>query len=209
MNSILIIEDDAPCRRSMVLILTMEGFSVDIAINGADGLSKIREKRPDLILCDITMPEMDGHSLLDLVKSDSSIADIPFIFVSAMDDRADVRFGMSKGADDYLTKPFTVEELISTVVSRLQRVEVFRQSNEKTAVQKDFAALRQRITARELEVLVLVGRGMTSREIAGRLKISIYTVDVHRANLMRKLDAPNAASLSRWIVVAEQMTASD
>ena len=206
MNSLLIIEDDADCRKSMALILTMEGFGVRTAKNGANGLTLIRETRPDLILCDIIMPGMDGHSLLEHLKSDSSVANIPFIFVSALDERADVRSGMARGADDYLSKPFTAEELLAAVVGRLQRVEVLRQSAENSALQKEYATLRQRITDREFEILLLVGKGLTSKEIAERLEIRYNTVEVHRANMMRKLDATNAASLSRWLVLAEQMT---
>jgi DNA-binding NarL/FixJ family response regulator len=206
MHSILIIEDDADCRKTMALILAMKGFAVQTAHNGADGLTLIRETRPDLILCDIIMPGMDGHSLLEQLKSDSSVADIPFIFVSAMDERADVRSGMSKGADDYLTKPFTAEELLAAVIGRLQRVKVLRLGPENSAMQKEYATLRQRITDREFEVLLLVGKGLTSKEIAERLEIRFNTVEVHRANLMRKLEASNAASLSRWVVIAEQMT---
>ncbi len=206
MHSILIIEDDDDCRKSMALILTMEGFEVRTAENGTVGVAMIREKRPDLILCDILMPGIDGHSVLELMKSDSGAADIPFIFVSALDDRADVRSGMSKGADDYLPKPFSAEELLSAVSGRLQRVGLFRQGIEKSVLRKECAALRQRITPRELEVLVLVGKGFTSKEIAEHLEITFNTVEVHRANMMRKLDATNAASLSRWVVLAEQMT---
>jgi DNA-binding NarL/FixJ family response regulator len=204
-HSILIIEDDADCRKSMALILTMEGFSVQTAKNGMDGLILIREARPDLILCDIIMPGMDGHSLLELLKSDSSVANIPFIFVSALDERAEVRSGMAKGADDYLSKPFSAEELLSAVNGRLQRVKVLRQSAENSALQKEYTALRQRITDREFEILVLVGKGLTSKEIAERLEIRFNTVEVHRANLMRKLNATNVASLSRWLFLAEQM----
>jgi len=205
MYSILIIEDDPSICSNMELILTMEGFDVRTAPDGVTGLARICEQRPDLILSDILMPEMDGHTLLDLLKNEQDFADIPFIFVSALGERADVRRGMSAGADDYLVKPFSADELIAAVTVRLHRLETMRQHSTKSAFKEEQAILRQRISVRELEVLQLVGHGATSREIAERLGISLRTVEVHRSNLMRKLEASNAAILARWAVIAEQM----
>ena len=206
MNSILIIEDDAPCRNSAALILRKEGFNVQTAENGASGIAMLQKHRPDLILCDIMMPEMDGHSVLELVKRDSNCADIPFIFVTALSDRSNMRNGMSRGADDYLTKPFSSEELVSAVIGRLHRFELIRQRDKTTALRDEFALLTQQITEREQEILILVGQGYTSKEIAKRFNIKVNTVQVHRANLMKKLDVPNAANLARWAVITELMT---
>jgi DNA-binding NarL/FixJ family response regulator len=205
MYSILIIEDDPSICSNMELILNMEGFDVRTAPDGLAGLARICEKRPDLILSDILMPEMDGHTLLDLLKNEQDLADIPFIFVSALGERADVRRGMSAGADDYLVKPFSAEELVSAVTVRLHRHEMMRQHITKSAFKEEHAIILKRISVRELEVLQLVGHGATSREIAEQLGICLRTVEVHRSNLMRKLDASNAAILARWAVIAEQM----
>lgn len=205
MNSVLIIDDDASYLKSMKLILETEGFAVQTSENGADGLAIAHEKRPDLILCDVMMPGMDGHSVLEILKSDRAVADIPFIFVTAMGERADVRRGMCEGADDYLSKPFSAEELVAAVISRLYRIGIFRQQGEKALFQDEAGILRQHTTAREREVLQLVGQGITSKDIAKRLGICLGTVEVHRANLMRKLDAPNAANLARWAFIAEQL----
>src|SRR6185369_1307924 len=98
MYSILIIEDDPSICCNMELILRMEGFDVRTAGDGQSGIAAVREKRPDLILCDIMMPEMDGHVLLETLKNDRDRADIPFIFVTALGERADVRRGMAAGA---------------------------------------------------------------------------------------------------------------
>jgi DNA-binding NarL/FixJ family response regulator len=205
MYSILIIEDDPSISRNIELILTMEGFIVRSAINGEEGLRMVHESRPDLILCDILMPLMDGHAVLDALKNEDSLADIPFIFVTALGDRSDMRRGMSEGADDYLTKPFSAEELIAAVSGRLQRLETIRLKSVKPAFLEELAILRQNISRREMEVLNLVGRGATSREIADQLKISARTVEVHRSNLMSKLGASNAAILARWALIAEQL----
>jgi DNA-binding NarL/FixJ family response regulator len=204
-NLILVIDDDASYRNSIALILQMEGFDVRTTDNGVSGLAMIREKRPDLVLCDIIMQGMDGHTVLEHLKSDSIIANIPFIFVTALGKRADMRRGMSEGADDYLSKPFTAEELVAAVLGRMHRIAMFRQYDETSIFKKEFAILSEQITDREREILLLVGHGHTSKEIAEHLGIRNNTVEVHRANLMRKLDATNAASLARWAVIAEQM----
>ena len=210
MYSILIVEDDLSCLEMMVMTLDSEGFDVRIACDGQSGLAKVREKRPDLILCDILMPEMDGYTLLEAMKSDGAYVDIPFIFVTAMGNRADVRRGMSAGADDYLVKPFYPEELVSAIIGRLHRV-VW---NEKDSIhlhsgnstyQKELAILREQITEREMEVLLMVGHGATSKQIADHFGISFKTVEVHRSHLMKKLNASNAANLARWAFIAEQI----
>ena len=203
MYTIQIIEDDASCRNSAAMILRLEGFDVRTAESALEGVAMIREKRPDLILCDIMMPGMDGYSVLELLKSDSTFADIPFIFQTALGDRADVRRGMNVGADDYLTKPFSSEELVAAVVGRLHRFEMIRQRGERSIFQEEYTHLTHHITDREREILLLVGQGLTSKDIAKRLAIRINTVQVHRANLMKKLDVPNAANLARWAIIAE------
>lgn len=205
MHAILIIEDDAAYRHNMELILQMEGFNVRTAPDGRAGLALMREELPELILCDIMMPEMDGHTFFDILKSDVVFADVSFIFVTALADRADLRKAMSAGADDYLTKPFTAEELIAAVTGRLNRLNTVRQNAGIVSFQKERAHLRERLTPREHEVLLMVGRGDTSKQIAGQLGISIKTVEIHRSNLMNKLDASNAATLARWAMIAEQL----
>lgn len=206
MYSILIIEDDATILDLMETGLRMEGFIVRTALNGPEGIALAREKRPDLILCDIQMPDMDGYAVLDVFKRDNDLTDIPFIYVTALDDRTNVRRGMASGADDYLTKPFFVEELVAAVTGRLHRFEILRLKLEKAVFKDEHTFLRQQITARELEILLLVGQGYTSKQIADRLGIRSNTVQVHRTNIMEKLDVPNAANLARWAVIAELMT---
>ena len=205
MYSILIIEDDQAICTNIELILKMEGYRVFSANNGRGGLSMIQEKRPDLILCDIMMPEMDGRELLEELRNDPDCTDIPLIFVTAMGERSEVRQGMAAGADDYLTKPFSADELVAAVTGRLYRLETIRHHSTKSTYNKEHELLRTRISRREREVLRMVGHGSTSREIATRLGISLRTAEVHRSNLMKKLGAVNAAILTRWAVIAEQM----
>ena len=204
-HSILIIEDDVLLCNNMKLLLQLEGYDVRIANNGKIGIAALREKRPDVILCDIMMPEMDGHSVLDAVKGEELLAEIPFIFITALGSRAEVRKGMTAGADDYLTKPFSSDELIAAVSTRIQRSESRRNHTLQLALQREQAILREATTEREREVLRLVGHGVTSKEIARQLGISMRTVNAHRTNLLDKLGAENAAMLARWAVIADRI----
>jgi two-component system response regulator AtoC len=120
----LVIEDDANVRENIIDLLSEEGFDPVGAENGRVGLAALHRDRPALILCDIRMPEVDGFEVLAKVRADPETRTIPFIFLSAAADRADVRTGMNLGADDYLTKPFTRAELLEAIRSRLERREI-------------------------------------------------------------------------------------
>jgi len=206
MYSIVIVEDDPSYCSMMELILKMEGFDVRIAPDGHSGLVLVSEKRPDLILCDIMMPGMDGHSVLEAMKGDNTLDDIPFIFVTGLWEREHVRSGMSAGADDYLPKPFSADELLSAVTGRIRRHEMIKVHSGKSAIHKEQSFLKHKLTRREREVLLMVGQGGTSKGIAERLGVSQKTIEVHRANLMKKLGVTNVAGLTRWAVKAEQMS---
>jgi DNA-binding NarL/FixJ family response regulator len=203
MYSILIFEDDAVNRFFMESFLQMEGFDVRSALDGHSGLDLLYKKRPDLILCDIMMPDMDGHTVLEVVRKEPAFADIPFIFVTALTDRAAVRLGLNEGADDYLPKPFSTDELLATVSSRICRHEVIRSQQSISAFQEERGILLTKTSKREREILLLVGNGGTSKEIATKLFVSLKTVERHRENIMKKLNATNAATLARWAIIAE------
>lgn len=132
---ILVVEDAHSLRRDIVEMLGFEGYEVFDAENGKRGVDRARETLPDLIICDIMMPVMDGFQVLDALRSDPATATIPFIFLTARADRLDWRIGMQSGADDYLTKPFTAKELIATVNARLERhAAIVRTSEQKIEV---------------------------------------------------------------------------
>jgi two-component system, sensor histidine kinase and response regulator len=121
MVKILVIEDAEPLRNDILEMLTFEGFEVRGAENGLVGVQAAREYRPDLIVCDIMMPELDGYGVLNMLRKDEATVAIPFIFLTAKTDRTDVRHGMGLGADDYLTKPFVASELLETIQARLEK----------------------------------------------------------------------------------------
>ncbi|GAX34825.1 response regulator transcription factor [Nodularia sp. NIES-3585] len=120
-KTILIIEDDATTRNLYVRGLEAEGFHIIDAENGLVGIQKAQTYLPDLVVCDIVMPDMDGYSVLHQMRQDPLTAIIPFIFLTGSDHKLDVRKGMELGADDYLTKPSTLEQLLKAIAIRLER----------------------------------------------------------------------------------------
>ncbi|HVU14747.1 MAG TPA: response regulator [Phototrophicaceae bacterium] len=121
MTHILIVEDDIDIRSDIAEILGYEGFTVTTAANGIQGVEKALQSLPDLILCDVMMPDMDGFAVLDTLRAQPATKAIPFIFLTARTDRDSIRHGMNLGADDYLTKPCTSEELLAAVNTRLEK----------------------------------------------------------------------------------------
>jgi two-component system sensor histidine kinase/response regulator len=121
MTKILVIEDDSAVRTNLLELLDAEYFAVMGAEDGREGLQLARDYLPDLIICDILMPELDGYSVLEQLRQDPRTDTIPFVFLSAMRELADLRQGMDLGADDYLTKPFTRDQLLSAIAARLER----------------------------------------------------------------------------------------
>ncbi len=121
MNTILLIEDNEVIRENTAEILTLTGYTVHTAENGKTGVEKALENRPDLVICDIMMPVLDGFGVLHIFNTNPQLSGIPFIFLSAKIERSDFRKGMDLGADDYLTKPFDESELLSAIDGRLKR----------------------------------------------------------------------------------------
>lgn len=121
MTKILLVEDDLDVRQNLQDLLEAEQFQVYVAENGLLALDVLENITPDLIICDVMMPGLDGPGLLKWITDDPNLASIPFIFLTAKADPADVREAMNIGADDYLTKPFTREQLLKTINSRLAK----------------------------------------------------------------------------------------
>lgn len=137
-KTLLIIEDNQDVRENLEEILSLSGYNVVSAENGKVGVSKALEYIPDLILCDIMMPELDGYGVLRIVSSQPKTADVPFIFLTAKTEREDFRKGMGLGADDYITKPFDDVELLDTIELRLAKSSRIKKSfdNTETGLQK-------------------------------------------------------------------------
>lgn len=125
-NVVLVIEDNDEMRENTAELLVLAGYQVYVAENGKEGLRKAKELRPDLILCDIMMPELDGYGVLRVVDSLPEIAGTPFVFLTAKSEKTDFRKAMDLGADDYLTKPFDGDDLLRMVDGRLKKSRIHK-----------------------------------------------------------------------------------
>ena len=122
MTKILVIEDEASVLDNIMDTLEAEGFDVIGASNGRDGLLSAIEYMPDLTICDVNMPEMDGYEVLYRIRNSNKTKTLSFIFLTAMSEREDMRRGMELGADDFITKPFTNDELVAAVETQLHKL---------------------------------------------------------------------------------------
>lgn len=142
-KKILVIEDEKAISDNLRILLENEDFIVETASNGNDGLNKSYSFNPDLIICDIMMPDRDGYSILETLTKDKTIGLTPFIFLTAKVEKADLRKGMNLGADDYIFKPYDADDLLTTIRTRLQKYELIKvvieekEGNKNQEVKKD------------------------------------------------------------------------
>jgi DNA-binding NarL/FixJ family response regulator len=205
-RKILIIEDQATMRRNLGLMLEMEGYAVVSAENGRVGVESARREKPDVILCDVMMPEMDGYAVLQTLRSEADFAATPFLFLTAKGDKSDMRVGMNFGADDYLTKPFVRDDLLAAIESRLSRLEAqeghFRDAGGAPGSGlPDFSSplpLQQALglTVRESEVLLWVAQGKSNADVSTILGCSEKTVKQHLGSIFEKLGVENRTTAS-------------
>ena len=127
MTKILLVEDNEEIRENTREILELASYQIATATNGKEGYAEAISETPDLIICDIMMPVLDGYGLLHLISKNENLKSIPFIFLTAKTERTDFRKGMEMGADDYITKPFTDIELLNAIESRLQKIKIHRE----------------------------------------------------------------------------------
>lgn len=195
MTTLLLIEDDPTMLELLATALEFEGFAVHRAPDGHTGIALARQHGPRLILCDVMMPGIDGYSVLASLRADPTLASIPFIFLTARGERKDLRQGMVSGADDYLTKPVAIDELLEAIHSRLAR------QGELARRQPDFSDITPLralgLTPKEAEILLWVAQGKTNAETALILGITEGTVKKHLEHIFEKLgvEKRGAASL--------------
>jgi len=119
---ILLVEDSIPLLRNAAFLLEVAGYKVHTAANGVEGMDILRRQRPDIIISDIEMPQMDGYQFLQKVRADRRFRSIPFIFISGKYELDDLMYGLDLGADDYLPKPFDIYDLLDVIRRTLQQV---------------------------------------------------------------------------------------
>lgn len=197
MKKILVIEDEPEMRRNLLTILKLERFQPIGAENGRLGLELVEREKPDLILCDVMMPELDGHGVLEALRKSTATASIPFIFLTAKGERADLRSGMNLGADDYLTKPVARADLLHAIAARLQRAEQQAAREFRPDFSSPEPLLKLGLTPRVAEALLWVAQGKTNSDIATILGISESTVKKHLLEVFEKLgvETRSAATL--------------
>lgn len=204
MKKILIIEDEPVMRANMADVLELEGFQPITAANGREGVAVAKRERPDLILCDVLMPELDGHGVLMALREEPPTARIPFVFLTAKGERGDVRAGMDLGADDYLIKPVPLDELLGAIHARLEHAQ-----RHAPKIKMEFKSPQPLetlgLSPREAEILFWTAQGKTNAETAVILDISPGTAKKHLENIYQKLgvEGRNAATLRAMEVLSQ------
>jgi DNA-binding NarL/FixJ family response regulator len=194
---ILIIEDEPEMRRNLAMILRLEGYQPSTAENGRVGIVLAAAEKPDLILCDVMMPELDGYGVLRALRAHPDTEATPFIFLTARGEKPDIRSGMNLGADDYLTKPVGKADLIDAISSRLKRADQLAASLNLSF--NSYLPLQEKLglTPRVAETLLWLAQGKTNSDIALILEISEATVKKHVIDLFARLgvETRSAATL--------------
>ena len=193
MPTILVIEDEALLRAEVADWLMFEGYIAITAEDGVSGVEQAFTYMPDLIVCDIMMPRLDGYGVLLEIRSNSKTADIPFVFLTARAARNDIRAGMNLGADDYLVKPFTRTELLEAIKSRLETTAVRR-----SAMKEEMEALRADLE-KEHEQRLIKGKlvGMFSHDFRNPLATILSSISLLRDYADRMDEKRRLAHMNR------------
>ena len=218
-HSILVIEDEPGIRENLCDVLVLEGYEVASAANGVDGCVKAKELLPDLVICDVMMPEMDGFGVLQNLRDHEPTSTIPFMFLSARYERIDMRSGLGLGADDYLTKPVDIEELLSSVKMRIDRASAHKRKAEQEQVEQWGSLpheintpLNGIISSSELYLsMIRAGEPVSTEELADVFEIILDSgYRLHRFTdkyiryfeLVQQIKAPNTRVFPETLAVA-------
>ena len=207
MKTILIIEDEPQIRRNIATLLELEGYKILEATNGIQGIEVARKGSPDLILCDITMPDMDGFAVIHVIRSVPALNAVPFIFLTAHSHPSKVREGMNLGADDYLSKPFTAPNLLAAIQSRMHRVKSVLSAAASSPLTFESAEPLEELglTPSEANVLLWMAQGKGNADIAAILGCTVGTVKKHAQRIFDKLGVDNRTGA--MIVAREALAA--
>ncbi|MDA0268508.1 MAG: response regulator transcription factor [Cyanobacteria bacterium] len=199
-KTLLLIDDDPNLILLVKDYLEFRGYQVATAENGREALEVLKGEKPDMIICDVMMPEMDGHTFVKNVRSDPDTEWIPVLFLSAKGQSQDRVKGLNMGADVYMVKPFEPEELVAQVESSLKQASrLIRQKSQGGMTTPTInVPLDVELTPTELKVVQFVARGMANREIAEELQVSQRTIESHVSNMLGKTGLHNRTELARW-----------
>ncbi|MDB6123279.1 MAG: two component transcriptional regulator, LuxR family [Pedosphaera sp.] len=212
MKKILVIEDEPEMRRNLTTILRLEKFHPIAAENGRVGIELAAKESPDLILCDVMMPELDGYGVLQALRENSKTSAVPFIFLTAKGEKPDIRAGMNLGADDYLTKPVAKADLLNAIRSRLERAS----QQVRPEFKPNFNSAKPLenvlgLTPRVAEALLWLAQGKTNGEIAMILGNSESTVKKHVLEIFETLgvETRTAATLRALEVLSSSAASGE
>lgn len=206
-KKLLLVDDDPHMILLVKDYLEFRGYEVVTAGNGSEALYCLGSFLPDMIICDVMMPEMDGYAFVEQVRQQENLTWIPILFLSAKGQSQDRVKGLKKGADVYMVKPFEPEELIAQVESSLRHSErVSSQRVSAVASTPEFAntlpplrlSKKVVLTPTETKVVNFVAQGLKNQEIAIRLKVSQRTIESHVSNMLAKTGLNNRTELARW-----------
>lgn len=199
---LLLIDDDPNLILLVKDYLEFRGYEVIAAGNGLEALESLKQKLPDLIVCDVMMPEMDGYTFVQHIREDSRTNWIPVLFLSAKGQSQDRVKGLNTGADVYMSKPFEPEELVAQVESLLRQTS--RILEGKVTKGENGPKLRVRpkveLTMTEQKVVNWVAKGLANREIAIAMNVSQRTIESHVSNMLAKTGLHNRTELARWAI---------
>lgn len=200
-KQLLLIDDDPNLILLVKDYLEFRGYQVKTAGNGREALDILQNNTPDMIICDVMMPEMDGHTFVKHVRDNPETEWIPILFLSAKGQSQDRVKGLNTGADVYMVKPFEPEELVAQVESSLKQASrLFKQQSKGLSGPTIQVPFDVELTPTELRVVQFVARGMANREIADELKVSQRTIESHVSNMLGKTGLHNRTELARWAI---------
>lgn len=199
-KQLLLIDDDPNLILLVKDYLEFRGYNVDTAENGREALEILDNLVPDMIICDIMMPEMDGYTLVKHIRQEPLTNRIPVLFLSAKGQSQDRVKGLNEGADVYMSKPFEPEELVAQVESSLKQIKRWENGRPKGMEGAPTIVVPHNVelTPTETKVVQLVAKGMANREIAGQLNVSQRTIESHVSNMLNKTSLNNRTELARW-----------
>jgi len=200
---LLLIDDDPNLILLVKDYLEFRGYEVITAENGQEALELLQKETPDMIICDVMMPQMDGYSLVEHVRKDIRTEWIPVLFLSAKGQSQDRVKGLNTGADVYMVKPFEPEELVAQVESSLKaadRLSRHKDNKNPDSTSKIQVPFDVELTPTELRVVQFVAQGKSNREIADELSVSQRTIESHVSNMLGKTGLHNRTELARWAI---------
>lgn len=199
---LLLIDDDPNLILLVKDYLEFRGYEVVTAENGREALEVLENDVPDMIICDVMMPEMDGYTFVSNVRQDERTSWIPVLFLSAKGQSQDRVKGLNVGADVYMVKPFEPEELVAQVEASLKQA--FRKKQQPNDGSENDSKIQVpfdvHLTQTEMKVVQFVARGLANKDIADELNVSQRTVESHVSNMLGKTGLHNRTELARWAI---------